>query len=370
MSGRRLGVAGALVEGTVVPGDVEVVGGRVGRVGCAPAGPGGLAAPGFVDLHVHGHGGIDFLTADGDGYRTAGATMAASGVTAYQPTLLTAPLPELRRALRVVRHLVQAAAPGPRVLGAHLEGPFLAPGRLGAHPAAARLAPDPSVAAALLATGAVTEVTLAPELPGAPDLVEQFAAAGVAVSLGHSDATGVQAAAAATRGARSVTHLCNAMAPLHHRAPGLAGWALADDHVAVELIVDGHHLHDDLVRLAWRAAGPRVVLVTDGTAASGTSAGEITMNGMPLTVAGGAVRTADGTLAGSALTMIEAVRNLHALGVPLAAAIGAATAAPARVLRRDDLGAVRAGTAADLVVIDDRLDVRETLVGGRTVHRA
>lgn len=367
-SSRRLGVAAALTPDGVVAGDVEVVDGRVVAVGCAPAGPGGLAVPGLIDVHVHGCAGVDFQADGVAGHRRVAPALLAAGVTSYQPTFVCAPPDGLAAAVAELAGATPAVRAGaPRVLGAHLEGPFLSPDRLGTHDPAARRDPDPDEADRLLAAGPVAEMTLAPELPGALALTERLAAQGVVVSLGHTDATAAQARAAVAAGARSVTHLCNAMRPLHHREPGPIGVALTTDGVTVELIVDGHHLADEIVLLAWRAATGRVALVTDGTAAAGMPDGDYEVGGIAVTLTDGAVRNRAGELAGSALTMVAAVRNLHALGVPLADTVGAATAVPARLVGRDDLGVLRPGTAADVVVLDDRLDVRATLVGG-VVH--
>lgn len=368
---RRLGVGGAIVDGVLLQGDVEIDGGRIAAVGCSPAGGRGVAAPGLIDVHVHGCGGVDFIDADVDGYRRAGRRLSASGVTAFQPTFATAPVERMRGALQRLREVRRdGAGIGPRVLGAHLEGPFLSPDHLGTHSLQLRRDPDPEALVALLDAGPVGEVTLAPELPGALRLVELLVGRDVAVSLGHTDATASQAAAASARGARAVTHLFNAMRPLHHREPGIVGWALATAGVLVELIADGHHVHPDVIRLVWRAAGDRVVLVTDGTAASGMPDGTYALGDVDLTATAGAVRSPSGVLAGSALTMIAAVRNVHALGVPLTQAVSAATATPARVLGRDDVGRLSVDGPADVIVLDDRLEVRETVVGGRTVHEA
>jgi N-acetylglucosamine-6-phosphate deacetylase len=254
------------------------------------------------------------------------------------------------------------------MLGAHLEGPFLAPGRLGTHDPRHRRDPDVALLERLLAAGPVAEVTLAPELPGALELVAVLVARDVVVSVGHTDATAAQARAAFAAGARGVTHLCNAMRSLHHREPGVIGAALTTAGVTVELVVDGHHVDDDMVRLIWQAAGDRVALVSDGTAAAGMPDGTYTTGGRVLHAAGGAVRDDGGVLAGSALTMIDAVRNLHALGIALPAAVAAASRVPARLVRRADLGTLRPGATADVVVLDDGLTVRETFVGGRRVH--
>jgi N-acetylglucosamine-6-phosphate deacetylase len=359
----RLGVEAALVEGVVVPGDMEVVDGLVGGVGLpAKNGRGrGLAVPGFVDLQVNGFAGVDFAEADEAGYRHAGEALLATGVTAFQPTLITAPEAELVRALEAVpRELV-----GPRVLGVHLEGPFLSERRLGVHPRAARRDPDDALLERLLAAGPVSYVTLAPELPGALELVDLLHSRGVVVSCGHSDATAEEAARAFDRGVGTVTHLFNAMRPLSHRDPGIVGAALGRDDVVVQIVLDGHHLADETVQVVLRAAAGRVALVTDAIAAAGNGDGPSRLSGIEIDARDGVARRADGVLAGSVLTMLQALRNLHALGVPLADAVAAATSAPARAARRPDVGTLRVGGEADVVVLDDRLDIRAVLVAGR-----
>lgn len=349
----------AIVDGRLVAGDVEVEDGRLARVGLA--GPGrGIAVPGFVDLHVHGFGGVDFATADPEGYRRAGAALLATGVTAFQPTFVTAPEEELVAALGAVpREDV-----GPRILGCHLEGPFLSPARLGMHPAAARRDPDSALADRLLAAGPVSHVTLAPELPGALELAALLRSRGVVVACGHSDATAEQAHAAFDAGATHVTHLFNAMRPFAHRDPGLAGAALARDDVTVELILDGNHVADDAARVAWRAAAGRVALVTDAMAAAGVGDGEWRMGSVDVVVRDGVVRRPDGVLAGSVLTMAAAVRSLVRLGASLEQAVDAATRVPARAARRSDVGALAEGGPADVVVLDEELEVVRVLVWG------
>lgn len=360
-------MASAVVDGAIVGGDVEVVDGRIAAVGCAPAGRDGMAAPGFVDLHVHGCGGVDFLHADDGARLTGDRCLLAAGVTSYQPAFMSAPPDVLVASLA---RLVRPTDGGPRMLGAHLEGPFLAPGRLGTHDPRNRRDPDVALLERLLVAGPVGEVTLAPELPGALELVALLVERDVVVSVGHTDATAAQARAAFAAGARSATHLCNAMRPLHHREPGVIGAALTTAGVTLELIVDGHHLDDDMVRVIWQAAGDRVALVTDGTAAAGMPDGTYSQGDIVAHVTDGAVRTADGVLAGSALTMIDAVRNLHGLGIALPAVVTAASRVPARLVRRDDLGTLRPGATADVIVLDDALTVRETFVGGRRRHAA
>jgi N-acetylglucosamine-6-phosphate deacetylase len=255
------------------------------------------------------------------------------------------------------------------MIGAHLEGPFISPARPGAHDPNAILSPDLAALNALLEGGGVTQVTLAPELPGALELIDVLVARGITVACGHSEADADAAHLAFDRGAGAVTHLFNAMRRPAPRDPGIAFAALARDDVFVTLIVDGHHLADDTVRTAWRAAGDRLVLISDAVAAAGAPDGDHTLGGtVPIHSAGGVVRTADGALAGSTLSMLDAVRNTHALGIPLAAALRAATEAPARMARRPDLGHLAPGSRADLVVLDDSLELHQVLLGGEPVH--
>jgi N-acetylglucosamine-6-phosphate deacetylase len=375
----RLGVAAALVDGDLVAGDVEVSDGRVAAVGLGNAGGSRIAAPGFVDLQVNGFAGVDFSAPGDDGYAVAGAALLAGGVTACQPTLVTAAVDSMRASLSrlSVHGLDPPADPAgrrdphptaPRLIGAHLEGPFLAPARAGAHDPAAIRAPDLATLEALLAAGPVTQVTLAPELPRAMGLVDALVARGVTVALGHTEADAATAHRAFDRGASGVAHLFNAMRRPAPRDPGVAFAALGRDDAFVTLIVDGRHLADDTVRAAWRAAGDRLVLVTDAVAAAGAPDGDYTLGGtVPIHSAGGSVRDAEGALAGTTLTMLDAVRNAHALGISLAAALRAATEAPAAMARRPDLGRLVPGAPADLLVLDDSLELHRVLLDGTPV---
>ena len=356
----RLGVEAALVDGRLVPGDVEVRDGLVARSGIRRGnGRRGIAAPGFVDLQVNGFGGVDFAAADASGYARAGEALLETGVTAYLPTFITAPEESLIAALREVPRV----SLGPRVLGAHVEGPFLAAARMGTHLLAGRRDPDPELLTRLLDAGPVRLVTLAPELPGALELIDLLGSHGVAVSCGHTDATAEEAEAAFDRGAVAVTHLFNAMRPFRHRDPGIAGAALVRDDVVVQLILDGHHVADETALLVWRAAAGRLALVTDAMAGAGQGDGTYRLGDVEVEVRDGSARSSEDVLAGSVLTMDQAVRNLHALGVPLADALGAATAVPARVVGAD-VGALRRGGPADVVVLDDNLEIVRVLVGG------
>jgi N-acetylglucosamine-6-phosphate deacetylase len=358
----RLGVQAAVVDGVLLRGDVEIADGRIAAVGLAGNGRSGIALPGFVDLQVNGFGGVDFMNADRAAYRRAGDALLETGVTAYQPTLITAPEPDLVAALGEV----PTDGDGPHVVGVHVEGPFLSPARLGVHPASERRDPDPALLLRLLAAGPVSQMTLAPELPGALELVRLLHERDVVVSFGHTDATAEEAEAGFALGVRTVTHLFNTMRPLRHRDPGIVGAALAREDVVVQVILDGRHLADETALLVWRAATGRVALVTDAVAAAASVDGNGTfrLGALELEVHEGVARRSDGALAGSTGTMIGAVRNLHALGVPLAEAVEAATAVPARVARRPELGVLRPGGAADVVVVDDALELRRVLVAG------
>ncbi|VVJ21678.1 N-acetylglucosamine-6-phosphate deacetylase (EC [Amycolatopsis camponoti] len=356
----RLGVAGALVGGAYRRGDVEVdrESGLVTAVGVA--GPGsGIAVPGLVDLQVNGFAGVDFLSADVDGYAHASAALARTGVLAYQPTLITS-RPE--QTVTAIETAAKAqAAEGARILGVHLEGPFLSPARPGTHPVELLRAPDTGLMERLLASGPVTQVTLAPELPGALDVVGACVRAGVLVACGHSDATAAEAHVAFDRGARSVTHLFDAMRPFTHRDPGIAGAALTRDDVFVGVIADPSHLSPEAVRLAFQAARGRVVLVTDALAAGGCLDGHYRLGDVEFEVSGGTARRADGTLVGTTITLLDAVRDACAAGISLEVAVNAATCTPAELFPRGGIGLLRPGNRADVVVLDDSLTLRTVL---------
>jgi N-acetylglucosamine-6-phosphate deacetylase len=357
----RLEVEAALVGGALVPGDVEIVDGLVAACGLASPNGGGVAVPGFIDLQVNGFAGVDLMSADRDEYRRVGEALLETGVTAYLPTFISAPEEDLLAALANV----PADIGGARIVGVHLEGPFLSAKRLGIHPPTARRDPDPALLERLLGAGPVRMMTLAPELPGAGELIDRLLRGGIAVSCGHTDATAAEAVRAFDRGARAVTHLFNAMRPFRHRDPGLAGAALAREDVVVQVILDGVHLAEETARVAWQSAPGRLALVTDAVAAAGMGDGSYFLGGFEIEARDGVVRSReDGVLAGSALTMIEAVRNLHRLGVPLSDAVTAATEVPARVLGVPELGRLEVGLSADLVVLDDNLEIERVCVGG------
>jgi len=333
-----------------------------------------LVVPGFLDLQCNGAVGVD-VTAEPERLREVAAALPQWGVTAWLPTVVTAPAATRVRALAAVRSgpgsdpagTVPVALP----LGLHLEGPFLAPERRGAHPAEHLRAPDAALVAdeGWTRDAGVALVTLAPELPGALDMVQALAAAGVVVSAGHSSASADQATAAIDAGLTAVTHLFNAMGPLHHRDPGLAGVALTDERVRVGAIADGVHLHPTAVALAARALGGRLCLVTDAVAALGMPEGRVPLGVLEAFSTADGVRLPDGTLAGSDLSLDRAVRNLVAFaGVPLAAAVAAVTTSPAALLGLGDRGVIAPGAVGDLVLLDPSGEVVATVVGGRVAY--
>lgn len=361
----QLGVAAALVDGKRVAGDVTIEDGAVTEVGVSPAGAAGTAVPGFVDAHINGIAGVDFLTADPSDYRAAAGSLAQTGVVAFQPTLVSSPLESYRRPLAVAAVAMAEPGPGlPRVTGVHMEGPFLSREWPGAHDPANVMRPDPRLAERMRGLGPVTMMTLAPELPGGLEVVERLAGAGVIVSCGHSDADAAQANAAFDLGARAITHVHNAHRRWAPRDPGLGGVALVRDDVFVQAIVDGVHLAPETARAAHVAAGPRFCLVTDAIAAAMLDPGRSELGGREVQVVDGAVRLPDGTLAGSVLTMDQAVRNLMSYGASMAEAAHAASTAPARLLGRDDLGVLRPGAPANVTVLDDGGHVTRTVVAG------
>ena len=361
---QRLGVAAALVDGVLLPGDVGVADGRVASVGL-PAGAAGLAVPGLVDLQVNGYAGVDFLTDDVDGWVRAARAMARVGVTAFVANLITAPEPMTLSALDVAR-LAQKAMPADaaQLVGVQLEGPFLSPAKAGTHRVEHLRPPDPKLMERLLAAGPVVSVTLAPELPGALELVSMLCSRGVLVALGHSDATAKHATAAFDAGARAVTHVFNAMSTPSARAAGLAGVALGREDVAVQMICDGVHLSAETARLVVAAAGDRFVLVTDALAAAGAGDGGFRLGPVEITVVDGEARRADGTLAGSVLSMAGAIRGAVEAGATVEQAVDACTVRPAALIGRPDLGVLRVGAAADVTVLHDTFSVLRTYRAG------
>jgi N-acetylglucosamine-6-phosphate deacetylase len=345
------------------PAVVVVDGGRI--VAIEPtrdAVPDRTLAPGFIDLQVNGIGAIDVARAEDGDWDELDHALLAQGVTTWCPTLVTAPLDAYESRLR---RITEAQARDndhsrPSIAGAHLEGPFLG-GAPGAHPPELIRTPDEAWLAGL--PPVVKVMTLAPESDDAITAIEKLCASGVLVSLGHSAASYDRATTAIEAGARLVTHCFNGMPTLHHREPRLIGAALTDDRVAVSLIADLVHVHPAAIALAFRAKGQgRVALVTDAVAWQRGTVGDVRMS-----FDGTAPRLPDGTLAGSALTMDAAIRNVvERCGISLLDAVHAATATPARLLGLHDRGELLPGRRADLVSLAPDLTVECTWVAGRT----
>jgi len=348
-----------------IHGSLDSENGRITTLDGTPADPAKNDAPyilpGFIDLHVHGGGGADVMEG-GDAIETIARTHAQFGATSLLATTMTAPRDEL---MQVVANLGTVARTctqgGARVLGVHLEGPYINPGKLGAQP-------DAAVSAVLdevlkyLSIAPIRVVTLAPEIAGHIEIIGEMAARGVRVQLGHSLATYDDAVAALKHGACGFTHLFNAMSPLHHRNPGLVGAALAHAEYA-EIIPDLLHVHPGAIRAALRAI-PRLYVVTDSTSATGMPDGEYRLGSQHVTKCLGGVRLADGTLAGSTLTMDQALRNLVSLGLPIADVSNRMSRYAADYLGVTDRGRLERGAWADLVVFDCDLNLTATYAEG------
>ena len=371
------------------PGYVLVRDGTIAAVGGGPPPraadvrlDAGVLVPGFVDLQVNGYYGAEFDAVRAGEWRMVAARLPETGATAFVPTFITAPVPRLAAALRqaagvaadLAADRAAGRAAGARVLGVHLEGPFISPLRAGAHNTAWMTDPAPAAIGGLLdaGDGILKIVTLAPELPGALDAVARLAAAGVLVSVGHTDARASQVAAAAGAGARMVTHLFNAQRPLHHREPGVPGQALADSRLTSGLIADFRHVAEPVCAIAFAAAPARIFLVTDAAACAGMPTGRYMLGGAPIELPPGdgvpPVR-ASGTLAGSALRMDVAVANMVRAGAGLPGAVAAATRIPADLIGRPDLGRIIPGAQADLVWLGESLRTQATWVAGEPVYR-
>jgi N-acetylglucosamine-6-phosphate deacetylase len=384
-------------DGVLSPGWIRLAGSRIDAVGPGePPGPPAVLAitdlrgqwvlPGFVDMHVHGGGGTSFTEGTAEDARRAAEFHRRHGSTTIVASLVTAPLADLEARAAMLAGLADEGV----IAGVHLEGPFLSAARRGAQDPRHMIAPDVAAFERLhaAAAGRLRVVTLAPELPGATALIKAAAQAGVIAAVGHTDATADVTSAAVDAGASHATHLFNGMRPLHHREPGPVGALLDRDEVSCEVIADGVHLHDAVIRLVARAAGPaRLVLVTDAMAAAGMPDGSYRLGSMRVEVEGGVARLAEGdngsrtgratapvtgasagtasAIAGSTATMAGVVRHAVAAGLPVTDVAAAASTTPARLLGLGDrTGALRPGLAADLVVCDEDFGLRAVMRHG------
>lgn len=370
---RRLSPGWVTVRGSVV---TALGSGRPPTEGHVVRLGGHLIVPGYVDLHVHGGGGAQVNGDSANDVRGSVRRFAdhhvRHGTTALLATAVSCPPDELLEVVRGIAACMEDPQAGARILGAHLEGPWLSPARAGAQDIHFLRPPDAGELGRLqrAAPDTIRRVTLAPELPGALALIGELTRHRIVASIGHTDADFATAQEAIEAGATSVTHLFNAMPGLHHRDPGPAAAALRDARVTVELIADGVHIHPAVLALVVRAAPGRVVAVTDAVAATGLAAGRHEIGHGAVDVAAGRVSMVDApqTLAGSVLTMDEAVANLVRAGVSVQEAVTAATATPARTIEDSSIGVIRVGSGADLAILDPELRCSATVVGGRAVH--
>lgn len=367
-----------LLDGVLVPGRIEFVGGRVARVErLVGAEHGPILAPGLIDLHVHGYGGFEPL----EGLGGLARALARVGTTAFLPTLFPDEPVRLGLAAAAVQERARDLDPGTAaVLGTHLEGPFVNPKRAGALPSDRLVAPSPKALRALLGPASgegrgIRQMTIAPELTGAVELVEELARLGVRASLGHSDASALEAARATEHGARGATHLFNAMSGVHHREAGLASYVLAEEALVSEVIGDLVHVGPTALRLALRARGARgLALVSDALREAGTAKERFDSHGKHCRVQDGAIwfEDAEGGIAGltgAEASQLEAVRRLvRAQVTDVATALTMATETPARALGlENERGRFVAGARADWIALDDELRLLEVGIGGIVV---
>jgi N-acetylglucosamine-6-phosphate deacetylase len=345
----------------------------------APAGSKEISArdatlvPGFVDVHVHGAGGYDVMSSTEESLSTIASTVARHGTTSLVATTVTAPPDETRRCLEDISRYIlsptnRSADATAEILGIHLEGPFISPARRGVHPAGAIAKPSVALLDRYLeaAAGTAKILTLAPEIPGALELVERGYAKGLVVALGHTDATYEQAQTAIFRGARHAVHVFNAMRPFSHRETGVLGAILVDPSVTAEIIADGVHVDDPAIKLLLAAKGTDLVLlVSDGTAATGMRDGSYRLGTFDVTVSDGVCRNREGKLAGSTLTLDRAVQHMVRLGVPVIEAIRMATFNPARRIGLEKKkGMLASGADADIVLLTPELKIANVFVRG------
>jgi N-acetylglucosamine-6-phosphate deacetylase len=354
---------------------VHVAGGRITRVDIEvpeAGNPEELIVPGFVDMHVHGGAGADFMDGSAAAAIAVAEFHARHGTTALAGTTISAPRSEITQAIVSIDEARRRDVGGcAEIVAIHLEGPYLAPSRCGAHAKGELRAPDESEVEQWLSSGAVPAwlMTIAPEIDGARALIERFAGR-IAFSAGHTDASFSEILDAAGHGVRHATHLLNAMTPFQQREPGVLGALAVTETLTAEVVADGVHLHPVTLQICAKLLCERLVLVTDANRAAGAPDGRYQLGGQPIVVEGGVARTEEGALAGSTLTMDRAVRNMVELaGVHLERVVPMATELPARLLGVGDRkGRIEEGYEADLVVLSPKLEVVRVLARGHEVE--
>jgi N-acetylglucosamine-6-phosphate deacetylase len=335
-----------------------------------------IAIPGFLDVHIHGAGGHDVMEGTGDALAGVSETVARHGTTSFVATTVTASPEDTIRSVEGIAHYIsqqhETDAVRAEVLGIHFEGPFLSPARRGVHPPEWLKLPSAELLEKFLqaAAGNAQILTIAPELLGAIPCIDAARNAGMVVGIGHTDATYEQARAAIAHGARHAVHVYNAMRPFSHRDSGVIGAVLTSPEVTAELIADGVHVEETAMKVLLQAKGPdRMILISDGTAATGMPDGKYILGKMEVTVSGGICRNSEGKLAGSTLTLDRALRNIVALGIPLADAVRMLTLNPASLLGIEfKKGALRSGADADIVLLDKGLQLTGVWARGVAVE--
>src|SRR5216683_5090685 len=388
MSTFLLHTARALTPTTEIPsagilvrdGVIEAIGPRQGM--SVPAGAQEISAvdhtaiPGFVDVHIHGAGGHDVMEGSEEALSGVARTLARHGTTSFVATTVTASPDDTCRSVEgIARYITQqfeTLQPKAEVLGVHYEGPFINKARRGVHPAEWVQLPNAELLQRFMqaAAGKARILTIAPELSGATPCIDAARSLGMVVSIGHTDATYEQARAAVAHGAHHATHVYNAMRPFTHRDPGVIGAVLTTPEVTAELIADGIHVDEIAMKVLLQAKGTQgVVLISDGTSATGMPDGEYMLGGLKVTVNGGVCRNPEGRLAGSTLTLDRALRNIVGLGIPLADAVRMLTLNPATLLGIEfKKGALRTGADADIVLLSDGLEIERVWARGTVVQ--
>lgn len=348
----------SVVEGLISPEDIPADATLLDAEG-------GYVMPGLIDLHIHGYAGVDVSDTDCNGLHRMGAALLKEGITGFLATTMTVDIPTLHRAWDTCR---KAQATCPNLLGVNAEGPFVSPAKCGAQDPAHALSPDPALMRPY--ADVIRLATIAPEWPGAADAVAELTAAGITVAVGHTAADYDTVMRCIRAGATHATHLFNAMSGLNHRSPGAVGAVLEND-LTCELIADDHHVHPALYRPVWQIKGRRLCLITDCLAAGGLPAGTYSLGGQPILSDGVLCRRPDGTLAGSAGTLLQNLKNFYeTTHLPLWECVNCATANPAKVLGLTHKGSLEVGKAADVLITTPDFAVVATVLGGAILHQA